>query len=129
MVGGNNASVDLCCSLALVARRIATSFVDPDALWPLLNGRLIALDKYPGVCPIGIGEVLCRLISKAFLQVVKPDILDAAGCLQLCAGQRGGCEAAIHSMREILLLTKKLRVCYWWTPQMLSTPLTDKLPS
>ena len=68
---------------------------------PLMNGRLIALDKCPGVRPIGIGEVSCRLISKAFLQVVKPDILYAAGCLQLCAGQHGSWEAVIHSMWEI----------------------------
>ena len=27
--------------------------------------------------------------------------MDAAGCLQLCAGQRAGCEAAVHAMREI----------------------------
>jgi len=40
-----SASVDLCHSLALVARRISTSFVDPAALQPLLNSRLIALDK------------------------------------------------------------------------------------
>ena len=33
--------------------------------------------------------------------LVKQDILDAAGCLQLCAGQRAGCEAAVHAMREI----------------------------
>ena len=25
----------------------------------------------------------------------------ATGCLQLCAGQRAGCEAAVHAMREI----------------------------
>ena len=27
--------------------------------------------------------------------------MDAAGCLQLCAGQRAGCEAAVHAMQEI----------------------------
>ena len=27
--------------------------------------------------------------------------MDAAGCLQLCAGQQAGCEAAVHTMREI----------------------------
>ena len=27
--------------------------------------------------------------------------MDAAGCLQLCAGQRAGCEAAVHAMRKI----------------------------
>ena len=33
---------------------IRTSFVDLSALQPLLNSRLIALDKNPGVRPIGI---------------------------------------------------------------------------
>ena len=27
--------------------------------------------------------------------------MDAAGCLQLCAGQRAGFEAAVHAMKEI----------------------------
>ena len=62
---------------------------------------MIALDKNPGVQPIGIAETSRRIIAKAVLQVVKQDILDAAGCLQLCAGQRAGCEAAVHAMREI----------------------------
>ena len=88
------ASSDFCHSLASVARRISTSFIDPDALQPLLNCRLIALDKNPGVRPIGIGETSRRIIAKAVLYVVKQDVMDAAGCLQLCAGQRAGCEAA-----------------------------------
>ena len=28
-------------------------------------------------------------------------MMDAAGCLHLCAGQWAGCEAAVHAMREI----------------------------
>ena len=32
------------------------------------------------------------------MKVVKEDIKKAAGCLQLCAGQEAGCEAAIHAM-------------------------------
>ena len=95
------ASSDLCHSLASVARRISTAFVDPDTLQPLLNYHLIALDKNPGVRPIGIGETSRHIIVKAVLQVVKQNVLDAAGCLQLCAGQRAGCEAAVHAMREI----------------------------
>ena len=97
----HSASVDLCRSLAMVARRICTSFVDPSTLQPLLNSRLIALDKNPGVRPIGIGETSRRIISKAILSVLKQDILKTSGSLQLCAGQRGGCEAAVHAMREI----------------------------
>ena len=96
------ASSDLCHSLALVTRCISTSFTDPEALQPLFNGRLIALDKNPGVWPIGIDETSRRIIAKAVLHIVKQDVMDAAGCLQLCAGQHAGCEAAVHAMREII---------------------------
>ena len=63
--------------------------------------RLIPLDKNPGVRPIGVGEVLRRIIGKAILSVIKPEILSSAGNLQLCAGQAGGCEAAVHAMSDI----------------------------
>ena len=53
--------------------------------------RLIPLDENPGVRPIGVGEVLRRIIGKAILSVIKPEILSSAGNLQLCAGQAGGC--------------------------------------
>ena len=95
------ASSDLCHSLALAVRRISTSFTDLETLQPLLNCRLIALDKNPGVRPISIGETSRRIIAKAVLHIVKQDVMDAAGCLQLCAAQRAGCEAAVHAMREI----------------------------
>ena len=97
------ASSDLCHSLAPVARHISTSFTDPDALQPLLNCCLIALDKNPGVRPIGISEISRRINTKAVLQVVKQDVLDAVGCLQLCAGQRAGCEAAVQAIRVIFV--------------------------
>ena len=51
--------------------------------------------------PIGISEVVRRIISKAILSVTKPDIQSAISSLQLCAGQDAGCEAAIHAMRMI----------------------------
>ena len=51
--------------------------------------------------PIGIGEVHRRIIAKAILNLLKLDIHTAAGPLQVCAGQEGGCEAAIHVMRQI----------------------------
>ena len=35
------------------------------------------------------------------MEVVKEDIKKAAGCLQLCAGQEAGCEAALHAMHKI----------------------------
>ncbi len=64
--------------------------------------RLIPLEKSPsGVRPIGIGEVLRRIIGKAVMSEIKPELAEAAGCLQLCAGQNSGCEAAAHAMQDI----------------------------
>ena len=54
-----------------------------------------------GIRPIGIGEVLRRIIGKAIVTEIKVDLMESAGCLQLCAGQKSGCEAAAHAMREI----------------------------
>ena len=96
-----SASTDLCRSLASVVQRIATSYVDPDCLSPVLACRLIAFDKNLGVRPIGIGETSHCIISKAILSIVKTDISKSAGNLQLCAGQEAGCEAAVHTMQSL----------------------------
>ena len=86
-----SAADDLCHSLALLTRRLCKEFVDPEAVAPLMSCRLIALDKNPGVRPIGIGEVVRRIIAKAILSIVSGDVQDAAGgSLQLCAGQKAG---------------------------------------
>ncbi|XP_076059371.1 uncharacterized protein LOC143035997, partial [Oratosquilla oratoria] len=63
--------------------------------------RLIPLDKKPGCCPIGIGEVLRIIIGKAIMEVAKDEVRETAGNLQVCGGQQAGCEAAIHAMRRI----------------------------
>ena len=80
---------------------MCTSFVDPVIVSPLVACRLIALDKNPGVHPIGVGEVVRRIIAKAALSIIGSDIQRAAGPLQLCAGQSSGVEAAIHAMRTL----------------------------
>lgn len=85
------ASSDLCHSLVLVVRCISTSFIDADALQPLLNCQLI---ENPGVRP---SETSRRIIAKAVLYVVKLEIMDAAGCLQLCAEECASCEATKRS--------------------------------
>ena len=50
--------------------------------------------------PIGVGEVPRRIIAKAVLSLFCLDIQDAAGPFQVCAGQEGGCEAAVHGMHQ-----------------------------
>ena len=88
-------------SMASIARRLCTSYVHPSGLSAFTAFHLIALDKHPGVRPIGIGEVCRRIISKAILTILYQDIIDSAGPLQLCAGQDSGCEAAVHAIRHM----------------------------
>ena len=94
-------SDDLYDALSAVARCLCTSFVDPTGLSLFVACRLIVLDKNPGVRPIGTGEAVRRLIAKVTLSIIRDDIQAAAGSLQLCAGQLLGCEAAMHSMRQL----------------------------
>lgn len=75
-----SASVELYHSLALVAKRLCTELVDPAA--------------------IGIGDVSRRIVAKAILNVVRQDVQEATGAVQLCAGQIAGIEAAVHAVRS-----------------------------
>lgn len=67
----------------------------------LMSGRLVALDKCPGIRPIGIGELWRRLISKCFLKVAGQEAKEACGTDQLCAGLEAGVEGAVHAMTAI----------------------------
>ena len=82
-------------------KRSVDTIKDETPLEAFLTCRLIPLDKNPGLRPIGVGEVLQRTAGKVVMKVVKEDIKKAARCLQLCAGQEAGCEAAIHAMYKI----------------------------
>ena len=72
----------------------------------MLTCRLVPLDKWadkpgsPGVRPIGIGEVLRRIVGKTVIGVIKEDIQEAAGPLQSCAGLKSGLEASIHAVKR-----------------------------
>ena len=51
---------------------------------------LIALDKRPGVSPIGIGETLHRVIGKAVWMATCLDAALVCGSDHLCAGLQVG---------------------------------------
>jgi hypothetical protein len=87
--------------IALLARNLATKSYNPCLIGAYVNSRLIPLDKSPGVRPIGIGEVLRRIVGKTISQHTSDEIKEAAGPLQTCAGHGAGAEAAIHAMRTI----------------------------
>ena len=98
---------DLRTAIAEMAKNLCTHKVEitngKTSLEAYTASKLIPLDKNPGVRPIGIGEVLRRIIGKAIISTIKPEIMKSAGSLQLCAGQEAGCEAATHAMNQIFL--------------------------
>ena len=102
-----NASLELCDAIADLAKKLCRDDIHPDNLHELVANRLIPLDKgedkagNPGVRPIGIGEILRRIIGKVVVGNIKENIVSAAGPLQTCAGLKSGIEASIHAMRQI----------------------------
>jgi len=70
--------------------------------WPayraLMAGRLVALDKQPGVRPVGIGEIYRRLMAKCVLAVTGRQATTACDNLNLCTGLQAGIEGAVHAM-------------------------------
>ena len=68
------ASSDLCQALANVAKRLCTTYINPECIVPFTACRLIALNKNPGVRPIGIGDTARRIIAKSVLMVTSMQV-------------------------------------------------------
>ena len=91
----------MCASLAKLTKILCSINQEENSLEPLLASYLILLNKNPGLRPIGIGETLRRIIGKTVARLLKQDVVDSVGSLQVCTGQDAGCEAAIHSLWTI----------------------------
>ena len=46
----------------------------------------MSFDKNPSLRPIGVGEEVRRKAGKAVISIVKDDVTNAVGNLQLCGG-------------------------------------------
>ena len=66
-----------------------------------MSGRLIALDKQPGVRPVGVGETWRRLISKIVLKVTGPEVTIVCQGEHLCARRKAGINSAIHGVQYL----------------------------
>ena len=59
--------------------------------------RLVALDKRPGVRPVGIGETLHQVLAKLVMRAAGEQVKTVCGNLQLCAGLEAGIDGAYPS--------------------------------
>ena len=71
-----------------------------------MANRLIALDKYAGVCPIGIGEALRRVLVKVVALATCADLEQVCGTDQLCSDLRACMKGAIHAVKELFDLNR-----------------------
>ena len=71
---------------------IANEIISWRKIKALFSCRHIALDKQPGVTPIGIGETLRRLLGKAIADLTGDDLAYAFGSEQLGGGVSCGIE-------------------------------------
>ena len=94
------ASTEICEALAAFARALCTKPISGEALLPFTSCRLIALNKNPGVRPIGVCEVMRRLVVKAAISISRSQIQHACGYIQTCSGLPAGIEAATRVMGD-----------------------------
>ena len=101
------ASINLCQVIADFAKKLCRERIPSESLTEYVASCLIPLDKgadrwgNPGVRPIGVGEILKRLVGKVVVENIRDDIIEAAGPLQTCAGLKAGVEGTIHAMKKI----------------------------
>ena len=66
-----------------------------------MSVRMIALDKQPGVCPVGVREMWRRLFANIVLKVKVPEATMACQDDQLCAGIKAAIDGAIHGVQAL----------------------------
>ena len=76
--------------VASLADWMANSSPPWAAYCALIACRLVALDKRPGVRPVGTGETLHRALAKLVMRAAGDQAKTACGNLQLCAGLDAG---------------------------------------
>ena len=66
-----------------------------------MYGRMIFLDKQPGVRPVGVGETWRHIFANIVLKVNVLEATMACQDDQLCDGLKAGIDGAIHGVKYI----------------------------
>ena len=86
----------------VVVARLADWMANSSPPWAaylaLMACRLGALDKSPGVRPVGIGETIRRALADLVMRSAGDQANTACGNLQLCRGLEAGIEGETHAV-------------------------------
>ena len=95
-----DAGNDLRKAIASLIKKKSIEEIEDSSLSPLTTTRLVPLNKNPGLRPIGVGEVLQRVMGKVMMSAFSEDVTTASSDDQMC-GRSSGSEAAINAMRRM----------------------------
>ena len=94
-------STDLCTAIANIIKKLCIERDLANTLEAFLSCHRIPLDKNRGLGPIGVGEVLRRIVGKVIVYTLQDDIITSVGPLQVYAGQESGSEVAAHATHKM----------------------------
>ena len=66
-----------------------------------MSGRQIAIDKKPGVCPVGVGETWRHVFAKCVLKIAGPEAINACQYDQVCANLEAEIDGYIYGVQAI----------------------------
>ena len=94
-------SIRLCISVETFVDWLANGSPPWAAYRAFMSGRIIVLEKQPGVRLVGAGETWWRIFTKIVLKVMGPEATMACQDEQLCYGLKVGINGAIHGVQSL----------------------------
>merc|ERR1712015_521057 len=88
-------------AITSITNKISAKAIIREDVAPLMAVRMIVVKKkYGGIRPVGISEVIRRVIAKTIAWTIRDDVKQVTGSRQ-CAGLQGACEASVKAMDEL----------------------------
>ena len=66
-----------------------------------ISVQIIALDKQPGVCPVGAGETWRRIFSTCVLRIMVSEATNAWKNDQICSGLKAVIDGDVHGAQSL----------------------------